>query len=83
MDLGQDDTKKLKRYLVSLQSTTLRERGDLSPPACFEWEDWPMAKAHIGGGLPMDMGMRSAFEAKGRCGPRLSPAGTVQDTFGG
>ena len=39
MDLGQDDTKKLKRYLVSLQSTTLRERGDLSPPACFEWED--------------------------------------------
>ena len=38
-DLGQDDTKKLKRYLVSLQSTTLRERGDLSPPACFELED--------------------------------------------
>ena len=38
-DLGQDDTKKLKRYLVSLQSTTLRARGDLSPPACFEWED--------------------------------------------
>ena len=38
-DLGMDDTKKLKRYLVSLQSTTLRERGDLSPPACFEWED--------------------------------------------
>ena len=38
-DLGMDDTKKLKRYLVSLQSTTLPERGDLSPPACFEWED--------------------------------------------
>ena len=38
-DLGMDGTKKLKRYLVSLQSTTLRERGDLSPPACFELED--------------------------------------------